>query len=179
MYDDTFYENEGIVAAESAVHVIPWMQEHYPFRTVIDIGGGTGEWAKVARGPRGTAATVVDLGVPWRCQAMGVEHIEGDLVNGWPCSGYDLAICLEVAEHLPESTGPLLIEGLAQAPTVLFSAATPGQLGVNHINCQPHDYWHAEFAKHGMTPRYIGDQFSDPVADFYRRNMFVYTKAET
>ncbi len=178
MYDEDFYLAEERVARASAELVIPWLLDHHPAKTVVDVGCGTGAWASVCEANDCTA-TGVDLGVPAHLIDPYIEYIEWDLINGYPCSGYDLAICLEVAEHLPESTGPLLIEGLAQAPTVLFSAATPGQLGVNHINCQPHDYWHAEFAKNGMTPRYIGDQFSDPVADFYRRNMFVYTKAAT
>lgn len=175
MYDEAFWAQEGDVAFQAARVVMPWMRSEYPFATVIDIGGGTGQWAFCAREVTdGAEAVSVDLGVPITMCAAGVSHIDADLINGWPCSGYDLAICLEVAEHLPESTGPLLIEGLAQAPTVLFSAATPGQPGVGHINCQPHDYWHDLFATHGKTPRFIGDLFADPVADFYRRNMHVY-----
>jgi SAM-dependent methyltransferase len=169
-YTEWFYVEEGRVARSSAAVVAPWVHDNYPVRTVIDIGCGTGEWAG-AFASLGCAATGVDLGAP----AVGdIEYIDADLINGWPCSGYDLAICLEVAEHLPESTGALLVEGLAQAPTVLFSAATPGQPGVGHINCRPHDYWHAQFELHGKTPTYIGDKFTEPVADFYRRNMFLY-----
>lgn len=169
MYDEVFYVEEGTVARASAAVVIPWLQERYPFTTVIDVGGGTGEWA-AACGP----STVVDKGVPRQLRTTGPEHIDADLADGWPCAGFDLAICLEVAEHLPAEAAEPLVAGLALAGMVLFSAATPGQVGVGHINCRPHDYWHGLFEAHGKTPTYIGAEFSEPVADFYRRNLFLY-----
>jgi hypothetical protein len=50
---------------------------------------------------------------------------------------YDLALCLEVAEHLPYGAARSLICGLTSAaPAVLFSAAIPGQPGTRHINPQ-------------------------------------------
>ena len=55
--------------------------------------------------------------------------------------GYDLALCIEVAEHLPLSSEPTLIEELTSAAqAVMFSAAIPGQEGVNHVNEQWLDY---------------------------------------
>lgn len=173
-YDEAFYLEEGEVASDSAEIVVPWMMANYPIASVVDVGGGTGEWAAWFA-DHGTSALCVDLGVPVSLRAAeAVDYVDMDLINGYPCSGYDLAICLEVAEHLPPSTGPLLVAGLAQAPTVLFSAATPGQPGVGHINCRDHSYWHALFESHGKTPRFIGDLFNEPVASFYRRNMYVY-----
>lgn len=169
MYDNAFYIEEGTVARASAAVVIPWLQERHPFGTVIDIGGGTGEWAAACG-----SSTLVDFGVPSQLRATGPDYINADLSDGWPCAGFDLAICLEVAEHLPASAAVPLVDGLAQAGMVLFSAATPGQVGVGHINCQPHGYWHDLFWQRGKTPTYIGAEFSDPVADFYRRNLFLY-----
>jgi hypothetical protein len=55
---------------------------------------------------------------------------------------FDLAICLEVAEHLPATRAEGFVEDLVKlAPVVLFSAAIPGQGGVNHINEQYLSYW--------------------------------------
>ena len=55
---------------------------------------------------------------------------------------FDLAICLEVAEHLPVNAADAIVESLTRlAPVVLFSAAIPHQGGVNHINEQWLDYW--------------------------------------
>ena len=170
-YDLAFYELESQVARESAEVVLPWLFARHPqIWSVIDVGCGTGAWATQA-GLLRRAAYGVDLGVP--LDLTTCIYVDHDLTGGYDCVA-DLAICLEVAEHLPAESAEPLVRGLAQAELVLFSAATPGQPGVGHINCQPHTYWHALFADHGMTPTYVGGEFTDPVADFYRRNMYLY-----
>jgi SAM-dependent methyltransferase len=171
-YDETFYVEEGRVAAASAAPVADWYMTNYPdTRTVIDVGCGTGEWAW-AFAQRGCHVMGVDAHTPPALHVVGVLPV--DLTDGYPCDGYDLAICLEVAEHLPVEAAYWLVSGLAEAQRVLFSAATPGQPGIGHVNCQPHDYWHELFTAWGMTYTHIGPSFGEPVADFYRRNMFIY-----
>lgn len=65
---------------------------------------------------------------------------------------FDLAICLEVAEHLPASCSDIIIENLIRSSKiVLFSAAIPGQEGQNHINEQWPDYWISKFKAHGYV----------------------------
>lgn len=172
MYDAAFFGLEGKVARESAEVVVPWVLIETGARSVIDIGCGTGEWASEAM-RCGCVATGVDNYVPNDLATINV--IRADLTDGYPCDGYDLAICLEVAEHLPPEAAVPLVDGLKPAKWVLFSAATPGQPGVGHINCRPHHYWHALFEP--MLPRFIGGRFDDRVADFYRRNMYVYGPA--
>lgn len=173
-YDDSFYLEETKVAKQSAEVVLPVVLEllENPL-FVIDIGCGTGAWASVAA-DLGCIIRAVDMEVPQHLQQVPI--IDFDISNGYPCKDWDLAICLEVAEHLPPESAQPLIDGLSQATSVLFSAATPGQPGVNHINCRPHDYWHLLFERHGLYPTHIGLQFTDPVADFYRRNMFLYRR---
>lgn len=173
MYDTDFFLLEGSVARQSAEQVIPWVLAETGACTVIDVGCGTGEWAAEAQ-RHGCIAWGVDKYVPRELQTVTV--IDCDLTNGYPCAGFGLAICLEVAEHLPEEAARPLVAGLARAGAVLFSAATPGQPGVGHINCRPHDYWHDLFSEHGFASTFIGDQFTEPVASFYRRNLFLYTR---
>ena len=172
IYDAAFYEEEGPVARRSAEIVLPWLFGRHPdVETVVDVGCGTGSWAATAA-TLGRVAVGVDWGVPVELQDC--VYIDRDLVGGYLCDGYDLAICLEVAEHLPESSAEPLVAGLTAAGLVLFSAATPGQPGVGHVNCQPHDYWHDLFASHGYLPTFVGGEFAEPVADFYRSNLFLY-----
>jgi len=65
---------------------------------------------------------------------------------------YDLAICLEVAEHLPASSAGTFVDSIAQASDlILFSAAIPNQGGTHHINEQWQDYWVALFGQRGFA----------------------------
>src|SRR5207302_6665348 len=61
---------------------------------------------------------------------------------------FELAVCLEVAEHLPASASSTLVESLTEhAPVVLFSAAVPHSRGTHHVNEQWPQYWVEHFAK--------------------------------
>ena len=173
-YSEDFYLEEGRVARESAGPVADWYMTSYPStKTVIDVGCGTGEWAR-AFADRGCWVMGVDAYSPPELHVVGV--LPANLLFGYKCDGYDLAVCLEVAEHLPHFTAEFLVEGLAGAVRILFSAATPGQPGVDHINCQPHEYWHGLFADHKYTPTHVGPQFDGQIADFYVRNMYLYER---
>jgi SAM-dependent methyltransferase len=172
-YDFDFYVEESRVARESAQVVLPRILAETGAKTVADVGCGTGAWA----------ATAEELG----CQVVGVDHgVPRELLlidnfqdcdlnrEGFACLNTDLAICLEVAEHLDPRVAAFLIHGLSFARAVLFSAATPGQPGVGHIHCRPHAYWHGLFRAEGFEWTHVGGWFDEPVADFYRRNMFLY-----
>ena len=174
MYDDQFFADEDRVAAESAILTLPLIFDRLHIRTVIDIGCGTGAWAHAAQ-ELGRAAVGVDHGVPASLRRP-IVYVDCDLTNGYPCSGFDLAICLEVAEHLPESAAVPLVNGLTRAGAVLFSAATPNQPGVGHVHCMPHDYWHDLFLTRMFQWEHVGPQLPDGVASFYKRNAFLYRR---
>lgn len=176
MYDIAFYEAETSIALNSAAVVLPDLLSTYEIRSLIDIGCGTGGWAWTAQS-LGVPSVGVDWDVPEGLM-LPITFRDADLKGGYRCDGFDMAVCLEVAEHLPDTAAPGLVKGLCRARVVLFSAATPGQPGVGHINCQPHDYWHRLFAEDGFTASHIGPNYTDPVADFYIRNMHLYTKDE-
>ncbi|MDQ3282703.1 MAG: class I SAM-dependent methyltransferase [Acidobacteriota bacterium] len=156
---------------------------------VLDVGSGSGALlAALARdgvtkttgwesSPHGVAASrrrkvevhEVDLGQPF---TIGRE--------------FDLAICLEVAEHLPESLADQFVDGLASGPGVLlFSAATPGQGGENHINEQPHDYWIEKFARRGfavdeaMTRELRAEWRAADVASWYCNNSIIFRRTRS
>src|SRR5262245_9011979 len=55
---------------------------------------------------------------------------------------FDLALCIEVGEHLPDSASETLVDTLCRhSSTIIFGAAHPGQGGYEHINEQPLEYW--------------------------------------
>lgn len=178
-YDAAFYKIEETTALASAEIVLPDVLERTGARTVSDVGCGTGAWLKVAH----------DHG----CKVWGHDsydgpllieehsYLKGDISEGIPCNGVDLAICLEVGEHLPESSAGPLVDGLCGARYVLFSAAIPGQGGVHHVNERWGTWWASWFLAHG----YVGSsdirwQHWDnrEVADWYRQNILIFATAQ-
>jgi hypothetical protein len=96
---------------------------------------------------------------------------------------FDLAISVEVAEHLPPShSGRFVKELVALAPVVLFSAAIPLQGGVDHQNERWQSYWQGLFEREGyraldvIRPRV----WDDPeVTPFYAQNALLYASPDT
>jgi len=71
---------------------------------------------------------------------------------------FDLAISLEVAEHLPPSITNRYVELLSRlSDVIMFTAAPPGQGGKDHVNEQPASYWISRFQYHGYT---VADEFT-------------------
>jgi hypothetical protein len=106
-----------------------------------------------------------------------------DLRSGiFECERKDLALCLEVAEHLPMRSADQLVRSLVKAsPIVMFSAAVPGQGGTDHINEQWPSYWRKKFANHGyepvdgIRPRILQNP---KVEWWYRQNIMVFAAKE-
>src|SRR3989344_334927 len=65
---------------------------------------------------------------------------------------FDIVICIEVAEHIPGESSDLLVENISRhGNLIIFTAATPGQGGTDHINEQPKEYWISKFKKAGLN----------------------------
>jgi SAM-dependent methyltransferase len=181
MYSRTFFEQIRAGALRSADLIVPIVVDLIKPSSVIDVGCGQGAWLQVF----------------WENGVKEVQGIDGDYVDRnallipdeyftaadlskpFELRGrYDMALCLEVAEHLPPNMAPKLIEQLtAIAPLVLFSAALPGQCGVNHVNEQPPSYWRTLFEQHEFAlldpirPAILADQ---RIEWWYRQNLVAY-----
>jgi hypothetical protein len=90
---------------------------------------------------------------------------------------FDLAICLEVAEHLlPESAANIVKTIVNHSDVILFSAAVPGQGGQYHINEQWPQYWQELFRQSGYE---MVDFFrpliweNNDIEYWYRQNLFL------
>lgn len=97
-----------------------------------------------------------------------------------PDRRFDLAVCLEVAEHLNEKSADILINTLVSfSDVILFAAAIPGQMGQNHVNEQWPEYWQDKFFKAGY---HFHDVFrpifwsQEQVPRWYKQNMFLVLK---
>jgi len=77
---------------------------------------------------------------------------------------FDLAICLEVAEHLPSWHAGKLVTIVSAPRRLVFSAAHPGQGGRLHVNERPASYWIQRLAARGMRLARDDDAFRRDVA---------------
>ncbi len=150
-------------------------------KSIIDVGGGIGQWGKDLKN---ITYHMVDYNIPPKILVIPESNYrEYDLTSGliFPFPDkYDLALNLEVAEHIPESSAEFLVQLLTtKADKVLFSAAIPGQGGKNHCNEQFQTYWANLFQKHGFYPKNLDIRNNYNIAIWYRNNAILYIKGET
>jgi SAM-dependent methyltransferase len=136
--------------------VVPLVMELLLPQSVCDVGCGRGIWLAVFE-QQGVDEVLGIDGAEIDRERLAIDadkFVVADLEQGVPAAGsFDLAVSLEVGEHLSQPAAETFVEGLvALAPAVLFSAAVPGQGGQRHINEQWPEYWRALFAEHDYVP---------------------------
>lgn len=141
-------------------------------RSVIDIGCGPGTYLV----PFKPEAVVLGIdGAPEAGKALEPgEFMAADFRRDWKLpldhdgdgpNRFDLALCVEVAEHLPSDRADYLVDLLTgAADVVFFSAAQPGQGGTLHLNEQPKQYWLDKFAACGFGLHARNDELSKAIA---------------
>lgn len=183
-YTPEFFAARAARANRDAMLLVPEMRltlGSVP-ETVIDIGCGDGSmlrwWGEMgtrglvgvdAHGPPGWTALHGGLHLPLDVTQPIDLHMRGDLV-----------VCLEVAEHLPESAADTLVDTLCRhGDRILFSAAPPGQGGTDHLNEQPWSYWEEKLARRGyITQDIIRHRLPAEVSPWYRANTRLICKPE-
>jgi len=168
----------------SADVIMPLVLQQTGARSVVDVGCGVGTWLAAC-----TVLGITDyLGIDGD-HAAEVLQIPRDHFRvadlRVPLTfdrRFDLAVSVEVAEHLPPEAASAFIEQLTKAaPVVLFSAAIPGQGGTGHVHERWQSYWASLFAKHNYFPLdtlrpLIWDR--DDVEFWYRQNILLYMHRE-
>lgn len=184
-YDGAFYDSFEETSLRSAEVVVPMVLGWLRAGSVADAGCGLGIWLSVFRAQGvsdvlGLDGDYVDrkrLRIPQDC-FRPTQLAEPPAVG----RTFDLAMSLEVAEHLPPASSERFADFLASlAPVLLFSAAIPGQPGTAHINPRWHRYWHEAFARRGfeafdpLRPLLWHDE---RVSLHYRQNIFLYARKD-
>jgi len=153
LYSKLFYAAQRIGSAKSARGILPVVFSHTRPETVIDVGCGVGTWLAVA-GQLG-ASKISGVEGPWveknSLASPAIVMNYADLEQTLPPLGrYDLAMCMEVAEHLsPQRAEGLVTDLCGLSDNVLFSAAIVWQGGIGHLNERMQSYWAALFAANG------------------------------
>jgi SAM-dependent methyltransferase len=184
-YGDDFFKDLMEGSLQSAREVVPLIISLVRPASVVDVGCGIGTWLSVFL--ERSIQDVVGVDGSYVNQAMllipQANFVGVDLAKGFSLARrFDLAISLEVAEHLPESSAKRFVEDLTRlSDVVAFSAAVPGQGGTHHINEQWPSYWERLFKLHGYLlvdcfRRLVWD--NENVGPCYRQNLFLYVKED-
>lgn len=184
LYGQDFYNSQIFGSLQSAqVYLYHLFSIWGVPESVVDIGCGRGAWLATCRDFG--VKRVVGIDGDWNSQeAMidpSIEFHSANLEKKLTLTGpFDLAISLEVAEHLQPESSDAFVESLSSlSDVVLFGAAFSGQPGVNHINTRHHSFWAKKFFSRGYVlfdlfrPTFWND---DRVEPCYRQNTFLYVK---
>ncbi|WP_050995979.1 methyltransferase domain-containing protein [Bradyrhizobium yuanmingense] len=182
-YSTGYYEGISNASKRSAEAMLPKVFEIVQPKSWIEIGSGTGSWTQ----------TAMELGVP-DCVAVDgpwvkdselliprQNFIKHDLTQPLKLNrNFDVALSLEVAEHLEERFAETIVGTLtSHADVIVFGAAIPMQGGTHHINEQWPSYWISKFADQGYECiDYIRPSMwrDERVAPFYIQNTFLFLK---
>lgn len=154
-YTQEFYKDLEEVSQRSAREIVPIIIKLVNCPSVVDVGCGTGEWLSVFRecgveNVLGIDGTYVDASL---LKIPPDQFFAADLRQPLDLEqSFDLAVSLEVAEHLPAECADVFVGSLVRlSKVVLFSAAVPFQDGTGHINEQWPEYWIDRFRRFGYT----------------------------
>lgn len=182
-YSQTFQAYTTQSNQASAQRIVGLLRMWLEVRSVVDFGCGQGVW----------------LGAWLETGVTDVQGVDGDYVDraalrippdrfqpvdlAQPIDllrPFDLVECLEVAEHLPQTSAQTLVETLNRhGDFLLFSAAPPGQGGEHHVNEQPYTWWRDKLVAQGfelfdcIRPMIAQDLQVQP---WYRYNVFLYVR---
>ena len=191
-YTTKFYDRDLERTSKSAAAIVPYLISGLTSegarapQSVIDIGCGRGVWLRC----------FVDNGVPviagrdgpWTRQDRLLiapdRFTATDLSQPFaPAQRFDLAMTLEVAEHIDAPQADQFVDNLiCLSDTIMFSAAIKGQGGQHHVNEQPLSYWHEKFQTRGYRLYdVIRPQFwlNSDVCWWYRQNIVVFCNAQS
>jgi len=185
LYSENFFAGQCLASRQSAREILPIVFDLAKPGSVVDVGCGVGPWLAAAHevgarellGVDGSWVQPAALMIPREC-FLAVDLTKPLRIG----RTFDLAMCMEVAEHLPESSARVLIDSLVSlAPLVLFSAAVPAQGGLHHINEQWPQYWEDLFRSKGyaLIDCIRARVWNNPrVEPWYAQNCFLFARSD-
>jgi hypothetical protein len=180
-YTALFYASHEEETRRSAEAVLSYVIGRLQPASLVDVGCGTGVWLAVARELGLTDVLGIEgpwiAGLPGRDESLPIrfQNLDAPVVVD---RRFDLAIALEVAEHLmPQRAAGFVADLCGLADIVLFGAAIPGQGGTHHVNEQWQSAWVERFLRNDFVvfdvirPAFWRDE---RVAFWYRQNTFLF-----
>jgi len=184
-YSDCFFTDKEDDVLISAGEIVPFLCDLFNPRSVVDVGCGTGLWLSEFR-RRGKNVFGIDGDYVNRelLRIPPDDFLAHDLTRPLPINRqFDLVLCLEVAEHLPPASAFDLVRSLVGLGNIIvFSAAIPGQGGIQHLNEQWPAYWVDLFAKCGCEWKDLIRPtiwLNERILWYYRQNMLVFFRGNS
>ncbi len=185
-YDSGFYDTIRSGTQRSAARLVPLLCDELGLDDgdkLIDVGCGEGWWAETFA-DHGLEVLGMD-GAYVQSSPLGDRFIPHDLSEPLPPrlhGRFDVAVSLEVAEHLPPARASGFVDDLtALAPIVVFSAAIPGLGGTGHVIELWPSYWTELFVSHGYAVsgalRFVIWDDTD-IENWYRQNLLIAVRSE-
>jgi SAM-dependent methyltransferase len=165
--------------------IMPYILSGIKPKSVVDIGCGIGTFLHVCK--NNGIDDILGIDGEWTDQNLLSKYIDlsefqiADLESKLQIKRkFDLAICLEVAEHLREDSAKTIVSNLVNlSDIIIFSAAFPGQGGQNHLNEQWPSYWAKIFNDYDfnffdvLRPIFWENE---KIPIWYKQNMFLVVK---
>jgi SAM-dependent methyltransferase len=176
-----YIHNSGTHNFSAAEQILPFLLKLKNVDSMLDIGCGMGTWLAVAS-KLGVSEILGIDGIQLRESELTIpikDFMKKNLTTPIRLDKrFDMVICLEVAEHLPETSADTLVDTLTNhGDFIVFSAAVPGQGGQYHINEQWPDYWQKLFFKKGYYPCEVLRDFfwdNEKIEWWYKQNILVF-----
>jgi Ribosomal protein L11 methylase len=190
IYNKTFYasmnETHQRSNLTSAMEIVPYVLNIFPnTKSVIDFGCGSGTFLSIYK--KNGVHEIKGLDGEWvdkdnllidndSFQSINLEQIKNVKFE----HKYDIAMSLEVAEHIDKRYADDIVDALTRASDVIiFGAAIPGQGGAEHVNEQWQSYWVKKFKDKGyccfdlLRPEFAVNPM---VQHYYAQNTFIYVR---
>ena len=160
LYDEGYFLRNYRDKRTQNLNTARILKEHFNFNSVVDFGCGIGTYLELFKN-FGCEVRGFDYGYTFAkdlYERVGLKEDEvsfGDVTKDIPLTKkYDVAMSIEVAEHIPCSKSDTLVSNLVNATDnmIFFSAAGKGQGGLGHINCQDMvEFWYPKFMDRGWV----------------------------
>lgn len=143
-YEGKWLQFFGLVADHIVKQISP--------QKVLDAGCAKGFLVEALR-DRGVEAYGVDL------SEYAISQVRRDIKRYCRVASlvdpiaerFDLIVCIEVLEHIPEEIARKVIANLCQSTDDILFSSTPDDFSeVTHVNVRPRSYWNDLFAEQGF-----------------------------
>lgn len=162
-YNIAYYQHINAEEGPQAQRLADVMVWKYAPSSVIDVGCASGLYLKpfLEKGIKVTGIDSAKAAIADEILQIPRSYIQlSDITKQAPKTKADLALCIEVMEHIPARYAQRAIGNLVKAAdSILFTAAQPGQGGLGHVNCQLPTYWEALFAKNGFKRKFEDEEY--------------------